>query len=191
MSADKAERQHFYQAAMGYLLSRGKKPGAAFYMTQERYPGFKPPFEWRELEPVEPTQAEHRWIKSRNIRWAKGRERTQGVDFKSTLLCVTAPRDGAPFKRTRSAVERPRRARRGQAEKSPLRLIVFWTMHRAPCKLDHVSMKRRDKKPRHRDFSLRSREHAPDRHPTDRYRVPARPLAWTENPGLAGESTAG
>lgn len=77
--ADKAERQHFYQAAMGYLLSRGKKPGAAFYMTQDRYPGFRPPYEWRELEPLEPTPAERRWIKSRNIRWAKGHERAQGT----------------------------------------------------------------------------------------------------------------
>ena len=77
--AEQAERQHFYQAAMGYLLSRGKKAGAAYYMVQERFPGFKPPYDWRDLPPVEPTRADRNWIKSRNIRWAKGRERAQGA----------------------------------------------------------------------------------------------------------------
>ncbi len=64
-------RQAWYQGALGYLLGRGKRPGAAFYLTQEKFKGFVPPREWQSLPPLDPSQAQLRWIKSRNIRWAK------------------------------------------------------------------------------------------------------------------------
>ena len=55
----------FYQAAKGWLLSRGKKPGAAYYLTLDRHPGCNPPYSWRNLPPIEPTAEQSRWITNR------------------------------------------------------------------------------------------------------------------------------
>ncbi len=67
------ERQQFYQRCLGVLIAQGKKPGAAYYLTREKFKGFKPPKNWRDLPPADPTPDVARWIKSRNIRWMKGK----------------------------------------------------------------------------------------------------------------------
>lgn len=55
----------FYQAALGWLLARGRKPGGAFYLACDRFPGFKPPYAWRNLPPIAPTAEQNRWITNR------------------------------------------------------------------------------------------------------------------------------
>lgn len=55
----------FYQAAKGWLLTRGKNVNAAYFLTLERHPGSKPPFAWRDLPPIEPTAEQSRWIANR------------------------------------------------------------------------------------------------------------------------------
>ncbi len=62
--------REFYRAAMGYLRTRGKPPGAAFYLTRERFKGFKAPFAWQSLDPLEPTPDQLAWIKRRQASWA-------------------------------------------------------------------------------------------------------------------------
>jgi superfamily II DNA or RNA helicase len=77
--ADMDERREFYRGALGYALLHGKKRGLAFHLARERFKGWKPPFAWQNLEPIDPPPDLTRWIKSRNIRRVKGRERTQGT----------------------------------------------------------------------------------------------------------------
>ncbi|MBK8638607.1 MAG: DEAD/DEAH box helicase [Chromatiaceae bacterium] len=55
----------FYQAALGWLLARDKNPNAAYYLTQDRHPGCKPPYSWRDLPPIEPSPEQQRWIANR------------------------------------------------------------------------------------------------------------------------------
>jgi superfamily II DNA or RNA helicase len=57
--------REFYAACKGWLLSRGKNPNAAYYMTIDRHPGCKPPFSWRDIPPTEPTAEQSRWITNR------------------------------------------------------------------------------------------------------------------------------
>ncbi|AFL76402.1 DEAD/DEAH box helicase [Thiocystis violascens] len=65
-------RMLFYRRCLGVLVAQGKKPGAAYFLTREKFKGFEPPKHWRGLLPDNPTPEVARWIKSRNIRWAKG-----------------------------------------------------------------------------------------------------------------------
>jgi len=57
--------REFYAACKGWLLSRGKNPNAAYYMTIDRHPGCKPPFSWRDMPPIEPSTEQSRWISNR------------------------------------------------------------------------------------------------------------------------------
>lgn len=68
------DRKAFYRGALGYLLARGRKPGAAYFLTMEKYPGFKPPFAWRDLEPLEPPLDQVRWIQKRQAHKAIKRQ---------------------------------------------------------------------------------------------------------------------
>lgn len=60
----------FYRAALGYLRERGKAPGAAFYLTQDRFKGFLAPRDWKSLDPLDPTDDQVAWIKRRQASWA-------------------------------------------------------------------------------------------------------------------------
>ncbi|NEV61655.1 DEAD/DEAH box helicase [Thiorhodococcus minor] len=73
--AAEAERMSFYLACKGYQVAKGKNPNAAFFLTREKFKGFKAPRHWQYLDPIDPSDAVCRWIKSRNIRWAKSQER--------------------------------------------------------------------------------------------------------------------
>lgn len=65
-----AIRQNFYRQLLWYVKFFGKKDGFAAHLYKDKYGEF-PPWEWRELEPVEPTPATWNFIRSRLIRWAK------------------------------------------------------------------------------------------------------------------------
>ena len=65
-----ALRQNFYRQLLWYVKFFGKKDGFAAHLYKDKYGEF-PPWEWRELEPAEPTPATWNFIRSRLIRWAK------------------------------------------------------------------------------------------------------------------------
>ncbi len=58
------ERKRFYQGALGYVLQRNQKPGRAYHLTKERFKDFEPPWNWRNLPPLDPTPDDARWIRN-------------------------------------------------------------------------------------------------------------------------------
>jgi DNA repair protein RadD len=66
------ERQAFYSQLCGIASERGYKPGWAFHKYREKF-GVEP--KGLSHEPTEPSAATMRWVRSRQIAWAKGREK--------------------------------------------------------------------------------------------------------------------
>jgi DNA repair protein RadD len=50
------DRQTFYRECLGNALNRGWNPSCAYYAHIQRYNGIKPPWAWRDLEPLQPTE---------------------------------------------------------------------------------------------------------------------------------------
>lgn len=73
--------QTFYRMAMAYCLANGQKPGRAHYLTLARHPATRPPWSWRDLPPLTPTDAVARWIKNRNIFDRIRHQRSPGRSF--------------------------------------------------------------------------------------------------------------
>jgi superfamily II DNA or RNA helicase len=71
---DTQERQVFYLELRGYASDRSYKPGWAAYKYRERHGSF-PPWSWNALPVLTPSPATLRWIKSRQIAWARGKGR--------------------------------------------------------------------------------------------------------------------
>jgi len=66
-----AEQQRsWYLAMLWQARRRNRKDGWAFYAYQEKF-GSKPPYSWRGLEPVMPTDEQARWLKYCEIKKAK------------------------------------------------------------------------------------------------------------------------
>lgn len=70
------DRKRTYLELIHYAQSRGWSGGWAYHKFIEKF-GTKPPFAWRDLEPVPPSPATMRWVKSRMIAWAKGNNANQ------------------------------------------------------------------------------------------------------------------
>ena len=64
------ERQMFFQELRAVAQMRGYKKGWAAHKFKEKFGTF-PPWAYDTLAPITPTDATLRWIKSRNIAWAK------------------------------------------------------------------------------------------------------------------------
>lgn len=71
-SPDEVDRKAFYAELRGFAGERGFKSGWADYKFQERFGAF-PPRAWKTTKVIEPSRTTRRWIKSRNIAWAKSR----------------------------------------------------------------------------------------------------------------------
>ena len=69
----------FYSMALGYALAHGQKPGRAFYLTLERFPGIRVPREWSTRPPLDPTPEVARWIRNRNLYHRIRNERGRGA----------------------------------------------------------------------------------------------------------------
>ena len=63
----------FYAQLLGYAMERGSKPGWAFYKYQDKFK--VEPANGMNPAPKPPTAALRIWIKSRNIAWAKNKNR--------------------------------------------------------------------------------------------------------------------
>jgi hypothetical protein len=70
-----AEQQQFYRQLLGIAEARGYKPAFAHFKFQERFPGAKPPTEWRSLAPLDPEPHVRTWVRDRLIAYAKARAR--------------------------------------------------------------------------------------------------------------------
>jgi hypothetical protein len=66
------EKRRWYLGFKWIAMSRGNKPGVAFYRYQEKF-SEKPPFKWNELEPIQPTLEVLNFDKYMRIRYAKRR----------------------------------------------------------------------------------------------------------------------
>jgi hypothetical protein len=70
-----AEKERIYAELLGYAVRHGYKPGWAYHKVKEfcgSHPG-------RHVAPREPSAATLRWIRSRQIAWAKSKERQREV----------------------------------------------------------------------------------------------------------------
>lgn len=68
------DRQRFYRELAWVASNRGYKAGYAYVKYMERFPaGPKPPFAWRDLEPIPASGETLRWLQSREIAWRKSR----------------------------------------------------------------------------------------------------------------------
>lgn len=65
-----AERQRWYQEALGQVRAWGKKDGMAAYAYQAKF-GHLPPYEWQHLPAEQPSDPVRSYLKSRLIRAAK------------------------------------------------------------------------------------------------------------------------
>jgi superfamily II DNA or RNA helicase len=68
------DREAFYRELLGICHERGYRDGFAFHKYVEKFKA-KPPYHWREMTPLEPSVETRRWVKSRNIAWAKSQRR--------------------------------------------------------------------------------------------------------------------
>lgn len=59
----KLDEKSWYQQFLGYARDTGKKPGFAYFKFLDRFDGKKPPYSWRELEPMTPGIEVSAWIK--------------------------------------------------------------------------------------------------------------------------------
>jgi DNA repair protein RadD len=66
------ERIEFFQQLRAIAQLRGYRDGWTGYKFKERF-GVFPPWEYRTLQPRAPSEATFRWVKSRQIAFAKGR----------------------------------------------------------------------------------------------------------------------
>jgi DNA repair protein RadD len=69
---DEADRVSFFQQLRSVQQTRGYKRGWAAHKFKDKFGTF-PPWSYNDLPPIAPTDAVLRWIKSRNIAFAKGR----------------------------------------------------------------------------------------------------------------------
>ncbi|NEV64138.1 DEAD/DEAH box helicase [Thiorhodococcus minor] len=72
------ERKRFYQGALGYVLQRSQKPGRAYHLTKARFKDFDPPWDWRDLPPLNPTPDDARWIRNQQANRAIRRRYAEG-----------------------------------------------------------------------------------------------------------------
>jgi DNA repair protein RadD len=71
--ATKYERASFYAQLMGYAQERGYSSGWAAYKFREKFDVW--PNDYKNIPAMEPTPKVRSWIKSRQIAWAKSKER--------------------------------------------------------------------------------------------------------------------
>lgn len=71
---DQQARLDFYLQLRAIAVESGYKSGFAAYKFKERF-GVFPPFLWNDYQPVTPSLETRRWFKSRQIAYAKARER--------------------------------------------------------------------------------------------------------------------
>jgi DNA repair protein RadD len=72
-AASKDERAAFYAQLMGYAQARGYSSGWAAHKFREKFDVW--PNDYRSLPAMEPTPKMRSWIKSRQIAWAKSKQR--------------------------------------------------------------------------------------------------------------------
>ena len=68
----------WWQGLNGYALEKNYKPGWAFYKYQEKF-NTKPPYSWKNIQPLEPNLEIRSWIKYRQIVWAKSKRNPENV----------------------------------------------------------------------------------------------------------------
>lgn len=71
-NAVKAQQREWYAQLLGYAVAHNYARGWAYHKFKEKF-GVEPKF--RDVMPLEPTAEVGRWIRSRNIKWAKSRQR--------------------------------------------------------------------------------------------------------------------
>jgi len=73
---EEVDLQVFYRELLGICRERGYRDGYAYHKFKERF-RVDPARAWRTLAALEPSLATRRWVKSRNIAWAKAQEKAR------------------------------------------------------------------------------------------------------------------
>ena len=68
--ASQMERARFYSELLHHQEARGYKSGWAAHKFKDKFGSF-PPWAWNDLQRIEPSPITARWIRSRNIAYAK------------------------------------------------------------------------------------------------------------------------
>jgi DNA repair protein RadD len=74
-AASSAEKLLFYRELAYIAEELGHRPGAAFFRFQEKFKGEKPSYHWRNLSPLPPRPETRAWYRSRQIAYAKARQK--------------------------------------------------------------------------------------------------------------------
>ena len=64
------ERARFYSELLHHQETRGYKSGWSAHKFKDKFGSF-PPWAWNEIQRIEPSPITARWIRSRNIAYAK------------------------------------------------------------------------------------------------------------------------
>jgi DNA repair protein RadD len=72
------DRRRFYAMLLWIANKHGHRPGWVLYRYRDRYNGAKPPWSWRSLPPVEPEPHVLAWVRSRQIAYAKAKQKREG-----------------------------------------------------------------------------------------------------------------
>jgi DNA repair protein RadD len=70
LSEDETDRRCFFAELRAIAIEKGRKPGWAAYSFRDRF-GYWPPRDWQHWSPQAPSLETRRWVKSRDIAWAK------------------------------------------------------------------------------------------------------------------------
>lgn len=68
-------KREVYLQLRWYAREHGYSDGWAYHKFLDKFSGDKPPWSWKSLDPMPPAPGLMRWIKSRQIAWAKSRQR--------------------------------------------------------------------------------------------------------------------
>lgn len=68
------EKRHWYRMLKGYARIHGYKPGWAWHKYRVKFDGLKPPTQWAQDGPLQPSRECEAWIRHLNIKAAKGKE---------------------------------------------------------------------------------------------------------------------
>ena len=73
------DQRNWYCCFLWYATQRGRSLGWAYYAYLEKFNGLKPPYAWKALAAVVPTEEQRRWLTSYEIKKRAEWKKQQGI----------------------------------------------------------------------------------------------------------------